>query len=117
MGLADITHLIVYLIADFLGGAAAAFLFNALDMGGDKTASLSKCPRFDFCRPIAFRSARYRSGSLRACKSSRRNLLDGVFSSATQSTDEFDRAMMDRPWNWLERPRPSARCPWAVHRP
>jgi aquaporin Z len=38
MGLADpaITHLIVYLIADFLGGAAAAYLFNALDMGGDK---------------------------------------------------------------------------------
>ena len=36
MGLADFTHLIVYLIADFLGGAAAAFLFTALDMGGDK---------------------------------------------------------------------------------
>jgi aquaporin Z len=36
MGLADFTHLIVYLIADFLGGAAAAFLFNAFDMGGDK---------------------------------------------------------------------------------
>jgi aquaporin Z len=32
------THLIVYLIADFLGGAAAAFLFNAFDMGGDKAA-------------------------------------------------------------------------------
>ena len=29
-------HLIVYLIADFLGGAAAAFLFKAFDMGGDK---------------------------------------------------------------------------------
>jgi aquaporin Z len=38
MGLADVTHLIVYLIADFLGGAAAALLFNALDMGGDLTA-------------------------------------------------------------------------------
>jgi len=36
MGLADVTHLIVYLIADFLGGAAAALLFNALDMGGDR---------------------------------------------------------------------------------
>ena len=36
MGLADMTHLIVYLIADFLGGAAAAFLFKAFDMGGDK---------------------------------------------------------------------------------
>ena len=36
MGLADFTHLIVYLIADFLGGAAAAFLFKAFDMGGDK---------------------------------------------------------------------------------
>jgi aquaporin Z len=36
MGLADITHLIVYLIADFLGGAAAAFLFKAFNLGGDK---------------------------------------------------------------------------------
>jgi aquaporin Z len=35
MGLADITHLIVYLIADFAGGAAAAYLFKALDMGGE----------------------------------------------------------------------------------
>ncbi len=35
MGLADLTHLIVYLIADFLGGAAAALLFKAFDMGGD----------------------------------------------------------------------------------
>ncbi len=39
MGLADVTHLIVYLIADFLGGAAAAFLFKAFDMGGDKPAA------------------------------------------------------------------------------
>ena len=36
MGLVDWNHLIVYLIADFLGGAAAAFLFKAFDMGGDK---------------------------------------------------------------------------------
>ncbi len=36
MGLADWQHLIVYLIADFLGGAAAAFLFKGFDMGGDK---------------------------------------------------------------------------------
>ncbi len=36
MRLVDFTHLIVYLIADFLGGAVAAFLFNAFDMGGDK---------------------------------------------------------------------------------
>ncbi|MGC8642216.1 MAG: MIP/aquaporin family protein [Isosphaeraceae bacterium] len=36
MGLADFTHLVVYLIADFLGGAAAGFLFNVFDMGGDK---------------------------------------------------------------------------------
>ena len=36
MGLAGFLKLIVYLIADFLGGAAAAYLFNALDMGGDK---------------------------------------------------------------------------------
>jgi aquaporin Z len=37
MGLAEITNLIIYLIADFAGGAAAAILFNALDMGGDKS--------------------------------------------------------------------------------
>jgi aquaporin Z len=37
MGLADIAHLIVYLLADFAGGAVAALVFNALDMGGDKT--------------------------------------------------------------------------------
>jgi aquaporin Z len=37
MGLAGITNLIIYLIADFAGGAAAALLFNALDMGGDKS--------------------------------------------------------------------------------
>ena len=36
MGLADVTHLIVYLLADFAGGAAAALLFKAFDMGGDK---------------------------------------------------------------------------------
>jgi aquaporin Z len=36
MGLANLTHLIVYLIADFLGGAVAALVFNAFDMGGDK---------------------------------------------------------------------------------
>jgi aquaporin Z len=36
MGLASFTQLIVYLIADFLGGAAAAYLFNYLNMGGDK---------------------------------------------------------------------------------
>jgi aquaporin Z len=36
MGLADFAHLVVYLLADFLGGAAAAFLFNYLDMGGDR---------------------------------------------------------------------------------
>ncbi len=37
MGLAGIANLIIYLIADFAGGAAAALLFNALDMGGDKS--------------------------------------------------------------------------------
>jgi aquaporin Z len=36
MGLAGPTRLIIYLVADFLGGAAAALLFNALDMGGDR---------------------------------------------------------------------------------
>jgi aquaporin Z len=37
MGLASVTNLIIYLVADFVGGAAAAILFNALDMGGDKS--------------------------------------------------------------------------------
>jgi aquaporin Z len=36
MGLAKVPNLIIYLVADFAGGAAAALLFNALDMGGDK---------------------------------------------------------------------------------
>jgi aquaporin Z len=36
MGLASVTNLIIYLVADFLGGACAALLFNALDMGGDR---------------------------------------------------------------------------------
>ncbi len=36
MGLAGVTNLIIYLVADFLGGAAAAVVFNALDMGGDR---------------------------------------------------------------------------------
>jgi aquaporin Z len=36
MGLAGLTNLIIYLLADFAGGAAAAVLFNAFDMGGDK---------------------------------------------------------------------------------
>lgn len=36
MGLAGVTNLIIYLVADFLGGTAAALLFNALDMGGDR---------------------------------------------------------------------------------
>ena len=64
MGLADVTHLIVYLIADFLGGAAAAFLFKAFDMGGDKLTGLT-CFGADFhrrCRsPVNF--ARERSGN------------------------------------------------------
>jgi aquaporin Z len=33
MGLADVTRLILYLIADFAGGAVAALVFNALNMG------------------------------------------------------------------------------------
>jgi aquaporin Z len=36
MGLKDIMGLVIFLVADFAGGAAAALLFNALDMGGDK---------------------------------------------------------------------------------
>lgn len=39
MGLAGITNLIIYLVADFAGGAVAALLFNALDMGGDRSAT------------------------------------------------------------------------------
>src|SRR4051794_12181127 len=39
MGLADVKTLIIYLVADFAGGAAAALVFNALDMGGDRTVS------------------------------------------------------------------------------
>jgi aquaporin Z len=35
MELADNAHLIIYLLADFLGGAVAALVFRALDMGGD----------------------------------------------------------------------------------
>jgi aquaporin Z len=37
MGLADTTRLALYLVADFAGGAAAALLFNALNMGGDRS--------------------------------------------------------------------------------
>jgi aquaporin Z len=36
MGLKDIMGLVIFLVADFAGGAAAALLFNALDMGGDR---------------------------------------------------------------------------------
>ncbi len=36
MGLAKVSNLLIYLVADFAGGAAAALLFNALDMGGDR---------------------------------------------------------------------------------
>jgi aquaporin Z len=39
MGLASVAKLVVYLVADFAGGAAAAVLFNALNMGGDKSAA------------------------------------------------------------------------------
>lgn len=39
MGLADVTRLIIYLVADFLGGAAAALVFNTLDMGGDRAVA------------------------------------------------------------------------------
>jgi aquaporin Z len=36
MGLGDWMNVWIPLVADFAGGAAAAFLFNALNMGGDK---------------------------------------------------------------------------------
>ncbi len=39
MGLASVTNLIVYLVADFAGGAAAAILFKTFDMGGDRSAA------------------------------------------------------------------------------
>jgi aquaporin Z len=35
--IADWTNIWIPLVADFAGGASAAFLFNALDMGGDKS--------------------------------------------------------------------------------
>ena len=35
--IADWTNIWIPLVADFAGGAAAAYLFNALDMGGDKS--------------------------------------------------------------------------------
>jgi aquaporin Z len=41
MQLTDFMRLILHLIADFAGGAAAAFLFNSLGMGGDHTATTS----------------------------------------------------------------------------
>jgi aquaporin Z len=37
MGLSDVTGLIVHLVSDFAGGAVAALVFNALDMGGDRS--------------------------------------------------------------------------------
>jgi aquaporin Z len=39
MGLAGVQSLIIYLVADFLGGALAALLFKALDMGGDRSVT------------------------------------------------------------------------------
>jgi aquaporin Z len=36
-GSSSIINFIIYLIGDFAGGAAAAILFNTLDMGGDKS--------------------------------------------------------------------------------
>ncbi len=36
MGLSSIPNIWIFLVADFAGGAAAATLFNALDMGGDR---------------------------------------------------------------------------------
>jgi aquaporin Z len=40
-GSSSIPNFIIYLIADFGGGAAAALLFNALDMGGDQSSTTS----------------------------------------------------------------------------
>lgn len=39
MGLGDWANIWIPLAADFLGGAAAGILFNALDMGGDRTVA------------------------------------------------------------------------------
>ncbi len=36
MGLSPIPDIWILLVADFAGGAVAALLFNALDMGGDR---------------------------------------------------------------------------------
>src|SRR5262249_53976787 len=38
MGLAGVSKLILYLVADFAGGAVAALVFNAFDMGGDRSS-------------------------------------------------------------------------------
>jgi len=40
-GSSSIINFIIYLIGDFAGGAAAALLFNALDMGGDQSSTTS----------------------------------------------------------------------------
>jgi aquaporin Z len=38
MRLTDVMGLVIFLIANFAGGAAAAYVFNALDMGGEKSS-------------------------------------------------------------------------------
>jgi aquaporin Z len=40
MQIVGVNRLIIYLVADFLGGAAAALVFNALDMGGDRRTTV-----------------------------------------------------------------------------
>jgi aquaporin Z len=46
LGLADVTGLGIYVVANLAGGAAAALLFNALDLGNDKptTATAAQQP-------------------------------------------------------------------------
>jgi aquaporin Z len=39
MGLAGVAKLVLYLVADFAGGAVAALVFNQFDMGGDRAAA------------------------------------------------------------------------------
>lgn len=41
LGLSEVGNLWIYLVANFLGGAAAALLFNALDLGSDKPTAAS----------------------------------------------------------------------------
>jgi aquaporin Z len=52
MGVSPVGNLWIYLVANFAGGAAAALLFNALDLGDDKPTSATPAEQ-DALRPQA----------------------------------------------------------------